>query len=81
MSDLSNDTKKHNTKSRETIPLNYHIFVFNTICNAYWTGIRGLKLPTKESDTVVKRHNIYASHILYREKIYGYCTRDLMLFE
>jgi hypothetical protein len=24
MSDLSNDTKKHTTKSREAIPLNYH---------------------------------------------------------
>jgi hypothetical protein len=26
MSDLSNDTKKHTTKSRETIPLNMRIF-------------------------------------------------------
>jgi hypothetical protein len=25
MSDLSNDTKKHTTKSRETIPLNHNI--------------------------------------------------------
>jgi hypothetical protein len=29
MSDLSNDTKKHTTKSRETIPLNPFCYIVN----------------------------------------------------
>jgi hypothetical protein len=45
MSDLSNDTKKHTTKSRETIPLNHFSNVNDTA--EIWQKIVVVDIPMK----------------------------------
>jgi hypothetical protein len=44
MSDLSNDTKKHTTKSRETIPLKAHLLTL-LYCNPILPAITWVGVP------------------------------------